>query len=139
MDAPVLADTGPLIAFLDRNDPEHAWACAQFQGFGAPLLTCEAVLSECVHLTARVDPGAQGLVELLRTGGMQIAFDLNEHVDAVAALMNKYRDVPMALADACLVRMSEIHDRARVFTLDSDFRLYRRHSRQTIPLIFPGP
>jgi hypothetical protein len=44
----------------------------------------------------------------------------------------------MSLADACLVRMSELHDNARIFTLDSGFKLYRRHSRQAIPLIFPA-
>ncbi len=139
MGAPVLVDTGPLVAFLDRNDSDHAWACTEFQGFQGPLLTCEAVLSECAHLIAPIDPSAESLIDLLRADGVRLAFDLSDDLDAVAALMVKYADVPMSLADACLVRMSEIHDRARVFTLDSDFRRYRRHGRQAIPLIFPGP
>ena len=139
MDAPVLADTGPLVAFLDRNDPGHAWACAQFQRFTAPVLTCEAVLSEAAHLTIHIDPGARRLIDLLRADGLRLAFDLNDHLEAVAALLAKYHDVPMSLADACLVRMSELHDGARIFTIDSDFKLYRRHSRQAIPLIYPAP
>ena len=139
MDAPVLADTGPLVAFLDRNDPLHDWACAQIQGFRSPMLTCEPVLSECAHLTVPCDPGARRLMELLHLDGLRLAFDLDDHLRATASLLAKYHDVPMSLADACLVRMSELHDRARVFTLDADFKIYRRHSRQTIPLIMPDP
>ena len=138
MDVPVLADTGPLVAFLDRNDPLHAWACEQIRGFASPMLTCEPVISECAHLTVHCDPGARRLIELLQFDGLRLAFDLDDHLNAVAALLAKYHDIPMSLADACLVRMSELHDGARVFTIDSDFRLYRRHSRHVIPLIFPG-
>ena len=135
---PVLADSGPLVAFLDRNDPFHAWACTVIRELDRPLLSCEAVLSECAHLTKGVDIGNQKLMALVRSGGLRLAFDLRTHLDPVATLMGKYHDVPMSLADACLVRMSELHDNARIFTLDSDFKLYRRHSRQAIPLIFPA-
>jgi predicted nucleic acid-binding protein len=135
----VLADTGPLVAFLDRNDPYHLWACERIREFTGPLLTCEAVLSECAHLTERADPGNQQLMTLLRLGGLRLTYSLRPDLEAVATQMAKYRDVPMSLADACLVRMSELHDRARVFTLDSDFKRYRRHGRQAIPLIIPGP
>jgi len=135
---PVLADAGPLVAFLDRNDPAYAWSCAQIRSFSGPMFTCEAVLSECAHLTEHSNPGNQQLLALLRTGGLRISYTLKHDFDAVAALMAKYSDVPMSLADACLVRMTELHDRARVFTLDSDFKRYRRHSRQTIPLITPA-
>jgi predicted nucleic acid-binding protein len=137
MAVPALADTGPLVAFLDRNDPLHGWACVQVREQTEPMLTCEAVLSECVHLTAQIDPAARGLHDLLHSGGLRLAFDLGDHFHAVARLMAKYQDVPMSLADACLVRMSELHDRSLVFTLDSDFKLYRRNGRQTIPLIYP--
>lgn len=51
--------------------------------------------------------------------------------------MRRYADVPMSLADACLVRMSELSDDASVLTLDSDFRIYRRLGRQAIPLLTP--
>ena len=139
MAVPVLVDTGPLVAFLDRNDPLHNWACSQVRELADPFLTCEAVLSECLYLTARFDPSGRGIHEMLQNGGLRIEFDLNDHLHAVARLMTKYQDVPMSLADACLVRMSELFDRSQVFTIDSDFKLYRRNGRQAIPLIFPQP
>jgi len=135
---PVLADAGPWVAFLDRNDPAYSWACVQIHSFTGPMFTCEAVVSECAHLTEHSDPGNQQLLALLRTGGLRISYSLKHDLDAVAILMRKCSDVPMSLADACLVRMTELHDRARGFTLDADFKRYRRHSRQAIPLISPA-
>ena len=74
----------------------------------------------------------------LRENLIELSFDLGDHLDAVSRLLTKYQDVPMSLADACLVRMSELHDRSRVFTLDADFKHYRRNGRQAIPLIYPS-
>jgi predicted nucleic acid-binding protein len=137
MAAPVLVDTGPLVALLDRNDRWHGWAGAQLESMSQPMLTCEAVLSECAFLLATHDPGARRLFALITDDIVRIGFDLDDHHQGVSRLMAKYEKVPMALADACLVRMAELHSSSRVFTLDSDFRIYRRHGRQAIPLIFP--
>jgi predicted nucleic acid-binding protein len=137
MAAPVALDAGPLVALLDRNDPWHEWARAQLDSLTEPMLTCEAVLSEAAFLLEHSDPGHRRLMGLLNEDIVRLAFDLDDHLNAVATLMSKYDDVPISLADACLVRMSEIHDRAHVFTLDSDFKRYRRHGRQAIPLIYP--
>ena len=134
---PVLADAGPLVAFLDRNDPAYTWACAQIHSFTGPMFTCEAVVSECAHLTEHSDPGNQQLLALLRTGGLRISYSLKHDLDAVAILMRKYSDVPMSLADACLVRMTETLPEPVLLTTDSDFRVYRRHSRQMVPCVMP--
>ena len=139
MAAPVVLDAGPLVALLDRNDPFHEWADSQADLLYEPMITCEAVLSESAFLLEGIDPGYRRLNGLIRDGIVHLDFDLKTNFEAVAALLAKYHDVPMSLADACLVRMSELHDRARVFTLDADFKHYRRHSRQSIPLIFPAP
>lgn len=125
------------MALLDRRDPHHCWAASQLESLSEPMITCEAVVSECAFLLENTDPGYRRLTGFFRDRIVRLAFDLDDHFDAVATLMAKYQDVPMSLADACLVRMSELHDRARVFTLDADFKLYRRHGRQAIPLIFP--
>ncbi|MDD2765926.1 MAG: PIN domain-containing protein [Opitutaceae bacterium] len=139
MGSPVILDTGPLVALLDRNDPWHIWAGEQTKLLMEPMLTCEAVISESAFVLGALDPGCQRLTGLFRDGVIHLGFDLEDHLDAVAALLAKYADAPMSLADACLVRMSELHSNARVFTIDADFKLYRRHGRQTIPLIYPAP
>ncbi len=139
MGSPVVLDTGPLVALLDRNDRWHIWAREQIKLLTEPMLTCEAVVSESVFVLGSLDPGLRRLTGLFREGVVLLGFDLDDHFDAVARLLAKYADVRMSLADACLVRMSELHSTARVFTLDADFRLYRRNGRQTIPLIYPAP
>jgi len=64
------------------------------------------------------------------------AFDLGE--EPVLKLMDKYADVPMSLADACLVRASESLADPLLLTTDADFRIYRRHGRRTVPCVIPG-
>lgn len=133
----VLVDTGPLIAQLIGADAHHAWAAEQFEVLRPPLLTCEPVLSEACHIIHRHGGDLCSVVELVQNNVLQIAFTLDDHTPEVLHLMRRYADVPMSLADACLVRMSELHRRCRVMTTDSDFRLYRRNARQVIPLLAP--
>src|SRR6185295_12493962 len=103
--------------------------------FPPPWRTCESVVSEAVLLlgTRRVSP----LHALLRRRSLTLAFDLARELDPVLRLLEKYADVPMSLADACLVRMSEIDSEPMVLTTDSDFKVYRRHSRQVVPGAMP--
>jgi predicted nucleic acid-binding protein len=134
---PVLLDTGPLVAFLSAADAHHLWVQEQWQRLSPPLLTCEAVITEAAFLLQRQRKSRAALFELIRRNVVQLDFDLTKELPAIATLVERYGDVPMSLADACLVRMSELWTDARVFTLDEDFRLYRRHGRQAIPLIAP--
>jgi predicted nucleic acid-binding protein len=134
---PVILDTGPLVAIIDGADARHDWAKAQLASLQPPFLTCEAVLSEALFLLPHAHRGIPTLLSFLREGLVQVSFDFDDNLEAVTQLIAKYQDLPMSMADACLVRMSELHDRAKVFTLDSHFRLYRRHGRQSIPLIYP--
>jgi len=138
MGAPVVLDTGPLVAFIDKQDAAHRWAAEQLAALEPPFLTCEAVISESLFLLVEAHNGVPTLMSFLQEDLVRLAFDLDDHLSAVAKLIAKYHDVPMSLADACLVRMSEVHTNARVFTLDADFKLYRRHGRQAIPLIHPA-
>ncbi len=137
MAAPVLLDTGPLVALLDRNDRWHSWASTQLEYLTEPMITCEAVLSESAFLTAPFDPGNQRLFALLKTEVICVDFSLGSELGYLASLLNKYRNLPMSLADACLVRMVERHQASRVFTIDSDFKIYRKNNRHVIPLIYP--
>ena len=102
-----------------------------------PLLTCEPVLTEAAFLLKREGREADALFALLERGVIRIALGLQNEQADLRALMNRYRNRPMSLADACLVRLSEIHRDGQVFTLDSDFRIYRRHGNKVIPLLMP--
>jgi uncharacterized protein len=134
---PTIVDTGPLVAFLNRQDQHHAWAQAQMEVLDPPLLTCEAVLAEACHLLRRAPGGTDALLEMLAREVLQVPFRLDLELDRVRKLMKRYGDRPMALADACLVRMSEMSAGGRVLTLDRDFRVYRRFGRQAIPTLSP--
>jgi predicted nucleic acid-binding protein len=133
----VILDTGPLVALLNARDGHHQWAVAQWGDTEPPLLTCEAVISEACFLLDQTKAGSSAVLEMLRRNAITIAFRLDEHVTEVQGLRAKYADVPMSLADASLVRMSEQSGRRAVLTLDGDFRVYRKHGRLVIPLILP--
>jgi uncharacterized protein len=133
-----IVDTGPLVAFLDRAERHHRWVAERIESLDAPLLVCEPVLAETMHLLARFSRAQDALFGLLEDGALIIAFRMEEHVSDLRKLHRKYRDQPMSLADACIVRMAEIFDRHAVLTLDSDFLVYRKHSQVPLALIHPG-
>ena len=135
---PAIVDTGPLVAFLDRADRHHRWVADRLEELDPPLLVCEPVLAEAMYLLARFSRAQDALFELLENGALRIAFRIEEHVSILRKLHHKYRDRPMSLADACIVRMAEIHERHAVLTLDSDFTIYRKHSRVPLELIHPA-
>lgn len=132
-----IIDTGPLIALIDRRDAHHEWARARFAEIVPPLVTCEAVLTEACHLARRLPGGVPALLTLFERGSCALTFDLAPNLSNVSACMQHYLDLPCSLADACLVRMSELAPNAVVFTLDGDFHVYRRNKRQRIPLLMP--
>lgn len=131
----VLVDAGFVVALLSSRDAHHEWAVTQASEMPPPWSTCEAVLSEAFHLLG--ERGAPNLSALLRRRALLIAFTLAENVEPVVKLIEKYSNVPMGLADACLVRMTEMLADPIVLTTDEDFRVYRRHSRQVVPCIIP--
>ena len=129
-----ISDTGFLVVFGNRTDRHHAWAFQLAKQITEPLLTCEAVLAEAAfHL------GDTSLVlGFVRTGLVQPAFVVADHLPRLAELAEKYKDRRPDLADLCLIRMSELHPKHAVITTNlSDFRVYRRNRRETIPLIHP--
>jgi predicted nucleic acid-binding protein len=135
---PAIVDTGPLVAFFDRAERHHRWVAERIEELEAPLLVCEPVLTEAIYLLGRYPRAQDALFDLLQNGALDVAFQIDEHVDALRKLLQKYRDTPMSLADACIVRMAEIHERHAVLTLDSDFSVYRKHGRMPLALIFPA-
>ena len=134
----ILLDTGPLVAFLNRRDKFHNWALAQWDQIKPPMLTCEAVISEACFLLAGTNTGIDSVMQMIQRKITAVSFHLDEHIQPVKKLLLKYRSVPISLADACLIRMSELYPDSRIFTLDSDFNLYRKDRRRIIPTIMPG-
>ena len=133
----VLLDTGPLVAVLCAGDRDHAWTVERFRALAPPFLTCEPVIAEASYLVEQRGISGGVILERIENGLLRIAFEVEDHCVALRKLMTRYASVPMSLADSCLVRMSELYADSHVFTLDSDFRVYRRNGRQIIPLILP--
>lgn len=133
----LILDAGPLVAYLAADEQHHAWATEQFQQHDGALITCEAVISEAWFLLRHLPRHLRRLRAMLTDGVFDLTFHLEDEATAIARLMERFDDVPMSLADACLVRLSEIHPKLPVMTLDSDFKIYRRQGRQLIPVIAP--
>jgi|SRR5665213_2503783 len=133
-----LLDTGALIGYLDADDQMHDWVSQQWRGLRPPLVICEPILTETLFLLQSRRLNLEPLWEMLRREILEFDFDIGQEFEAIAVLMRRYANLPMDFADACLVRMTEKRHDVRVFTLDRDFKIYRRHGRQMIPLIFPG-
>lgn len=132
----VLVDAGFLVALLSRRDEHHRWAVVNADRRVPPWGSCEAVLSETFHLLGGL--GRSALSSLLRRRAVASQFDLGKDLQPVLALMQKYSNVPMSLADSCLVRMTETLSDPVILTTDRDFRIYRRHSRQIVPCELPS-
>lgn len=134
----IVIDTGPLVALLNRRDVHHAWIREVLDTVEPPIFTCEAVISEACFLLGRIRAGQDAVLELLSNDVLKVDFRIRAEIDVLRGLMRKFANVPMSLADACLVRMTELETESVIVTLDRDFRVYRRNRRQVIPTIIPG-
>ena len=134
----LLLDTGPLVAYLDPDEQNHAWVSDQLSQIDGPLISCEPVVTEAFFLLRHHALQVAALEKLLLDGMIELSFSLRKELRPVIALRRRFREVPMSLADACLVRLSELHPALAVLTLDSDFRVYRRNRRDLIPCIMPS-
>lgn len=132
-----IIDTGPLVAYLNRDEAQHPWATKQFELADEPFVTCEAVLCEALFILRRDRVGHRRLFELLDRDLVRVRFEITRHANAVSGLMTQYVDLPMSLADACLVRMAEENPGIAVVTMDKHFGLYRTSDRRVIKLIMP--
>lgn len=137
MAKPNIFDSGVLVALIDKREQFHLWATEQTQNLNPPFITCEAVITETCFLLRHIHQGKEAVLSMIEDEILQIDFSLSSEISKIKTLMNKYENVPMSLADACLVRMSELIDNSVVFTLDSDFLIYRKNGKEKISLIIP--
>jgi predicted nucleic acid-binding protein len=134
--ARALMDTGPLVAYFLAGDAYHEWAVETFGNLRLPAVTCEPVVAEACFLIARRNIPLARLIAFLESGTLQIGMSLADEAGAVRALMERYANVPMSLADGCLVRLSEMTN-LPICTLDSDFTVYRAQRNRPLDLISP--
>ena len=137
MTATVLLDTGPLVAYLGEGLTHGEWVVDQWKRLRPPLWTCEPVLTEAAFLLKRERRDTDPLWALLERGVIRIGLGVEPQLADLRALMRRYRDRPMSLADACLVRLAELHPSGVILTFDTDFRIYRRHGNRSIPVLMP--
>ncbi len=134
MNKQIIADTGPLVALFDRGDEYHEWALRGLGQIGSPLITAECVVSEVLFLLRDMPRSRSAFLAFWSEGALKVAFDAEANKAPLTALLRKYADHGISLADAAIVRLSELVPDAVVWTLDQDFRVYRRNGRKVIPL-----
>lgn len=132
-----IVDMSVIIAYLNLKDMYHKWAIENLKRLSPPLITCEAVIVESSFLLRKYEKGNQLLFQLLKENLLEIRFNLQQQSEYINSLLIQYSDVPISIADACLIRMSEIFINSKIITLDSDFNIYRRNKNEMIPLIIP--
>jgi predicted nucleic acid-binding protein len=129
-------DSGPIVAYLYRRDTYHDWAIEAFGELKAPVITCEPALTEACFLIGRNRWPAMRVLEYVLESEIRIGLQLEDEIEAVRTLMQRYQNVPMSLADACLVRLAEMTG-LPICTIDRDFEIYRTHRRRELNLIMP--
>ncbi len=134
---PVLLDTGCIVALLDRSERYHAQCVSVLGELSAPLLTCEAVITEACYLLRNLRGAPQAVLQNTGKGNFLLPFRLSDNPSAVSALLEKYSDVPMDLADACLVAMAFEYRTGSILTLDSEFLIYRWGGNRTFNPLIP--
>lgn len=128
-----IADTGFIVAFLNRRDVFHPWAVRLAEQVDEPLVTCEAVLAEAVFHTG----SAEKVLALVRAGLLRVELDFVICQPRLEVFAKRYSDRSPDLADLCLICLSERFPSLPVITVDGDFRIYRRHQREAIPVLMP--
>ena len=133
-------EIGQLLGHPDEpgiGQTDHDWVCQQWQRLPPPLITCEPVLTEAAFLLKREGCETDPLLALLERGILRVGRAVEDQLADLRTLMRRYRDRPMSLADACLLRLAELHPGGIVLTFDADFRIYRRHGNKVIPVLMP--
>ncbi|HSR69376.1 MAG TPA: PIN domain-containing protein [Acidobacteriota bacterium] len=133
----ILVDAGPLVAIIDRGEPDHNACAKALSSLSAPMLTTWPALTEAIYLLGAAGgwPAQEAVWKLLDRGDLQL-IDLDDAMrERARALMAKYQDLPMDPADATLVSAAEVLNVTRVFTLDSDFHVYRLKGNRSFQVI----
>ena len=130
-----LLDTGVIVALLDRDERHHLQCVDVVSDIVGPFVTCEAVIAESCYLLRRTHGAPGAVIKNVANDVFQTPFRLVDRAALIEKLLKKYSDVPMDLADACLVDLADQLDTGQILTLDSDFEIYRWRSRRRFELM----
>ncbi|MEX0719718.1 MAG: PIN domain-containing protein [Balneolaceae bacterium] len=135
----ILIDTGPLYAVFDHRDQWHGWSVQQFGCLNPPFVTCEAVVTETIFLLNKIGIGTEPLFNLMNRNLLQVEPILNSSSNQrfIQKFISNYKNLPASVADSCLMFLSEHEKDPVIFTLDSDFTIYRMQNGNTVNLIIP--
>jgi predicted nucleic acid-binding protein len=133
----IIVDAGPIVAMINSRDEHHRWARNVIGRLSEPMITCDAVLSEALFLVSHSANGVRRFSDILVSGAIHSDFVTNANSRELATLIEKYRSLPMSFADACLVRLSEIHEGSTILTIDSHFQIYRKDGEGIISVLMP--
>lgn len=133
----VLVDTGPLVGLIDRHDSKHTWASAKMDTFTSPMVTCTSVINEALFLLNHSKNGVNTLFSFIDEGIVEVRNPYPEKKDIIHKLILKYHDITPSIADLCLVVMTDEFSSCEVFTIDSDFLIYRNSDGNPLDLISP--
>ncbi|TVR18015.1 MAG: PIN domain-containing protein [Balneolaceae bacterium] len=133
----IFIDTGPVVAFLNKNDQHHSFVEQQMRNYPPPFYICEAVVTESFFLMSRVPNGEEKLIELLETPHIQLESSYSNQPRQIHEFVKKYSNIPMSFADACLVQMAEKSKDSLIFTIDRGFQMYRSSNGNPLSLISP--
>lgn len=135
-----IIDTGPLAALIDKRDAWHQWTVNRVKEIRPPLITCEAILSECCFVLMRSGIELTHLFNFIAKGDLQVKspFIHVSDQERVIKIIDNYQSLPASFADACLVHMYETIRMAKVFTLDDHFTVYRTSAGNPLSLIIPS-
>src|ERR1022692_4313378 len=122
---PVVLDTGCIVALLDPRECYHHRCVEGMTALTESPITCEAVIVESCYLLRHRDGAAEAILEDVRRGLYHVPYVLSQRAAEVSRLLKKYADLPMDLADACLVNLATQTGTGRILTLDGDFKIYR--------------
>jgi uncharacterized protein len=136
--SPVLLDTSVIVALLHRRDANHKTCVRALDELRRPLVTCEAVITESCYLLKEAAGAVQSVIANIHAGVFEMPWRLADSAGAVRVLMEKYRDMPASLGDACLVQMADELDTGDILTLDRDFASYRWRRNKTFHLLIDG-
>lgn len=132
-----LTDAGPLVALIDADEPDHDVCRLVLPSLRLPMLTTWPAFTEAMYLLSRAGgwTGQEALWKLVLSGRLDVSDLSRSAVERSSQLMAKYADLPMDLADATLMALAEERGERRIFTLDTDFRIYRIHGRRHFEII----